>query len=505
MTTGDDIYYLAAARLGDLAERDVQNLKPVLEWTEGSRPFAIRDCFDQSLRMSRRLLLEDGGLLELISATGEALRQPATPQARFVAEFAEGPVKAALAGLSPLRALLPIVSGMARSGRLALIDAEGKTRARAELRELQPTDGNAVILVTPQALRGYDRAFHDLVAHIRDCGGTPLGAGNLYRMIDPASIGYVAKPKIEVGREETAFDAANDLIDGYLPVARANEQGIIADLDTEFLHDYRVALRKIRSVLSLFKGVYDPGQTAELKARFSALMAPTGPLRDLDVYLLAQQDFCDLVPERMHDGLDRVFARLRDRREEEQARLAAHLRSKGYQKDIKALSKLFSKRRKLLPGPNASRASFDLACELIWKRYRRIRRIAADMTADTPDEEVHRLRIECKKLRYLMEFFGPVFPQDDFQNVLKRLKELQDSLGLFNDYAVQQIRLQAFTEDLGDEPHKLDMAQSVGAVVIVLHQKQLAEREKIVAAFTRFNSDRMQRTIRRLFHEGKGF
>lgn len=48
-------------------------------------------------------------------------------------------------------------------------------------------------------------------------------------------------------------------------------------------------------------------------------MAPTGPLRDLDVYLLEQQGFYDLVPERMHIRLDRMFARLRDRREAEQA------------------------------------------------------------------------------------------------------------------------------------------------------------------------------------------
>jgi len=503
MTRGETCY-LPAARLADLTGREVHGLKPVLEWAEGSRPFAIRDCFDQSLRASRSLLLEDGSRLELISGSGRVLSQPATPQARFVAEFSEGPVKAALAHLSPLRALLPVASGIARSGLLALVDDEGKTRARAGLRELQAANGITVILVTPQGLRGYDGALHDLVAHIRDCGGTPLAAGNLYRMIDPAGTGYDAKPKIEVGREETAFDAANDLIDGYLPVIRANEQGIIADLDTEFLHDYRVSLRKIRSVLSLFKGVYAPEQTLELKARFSALMAPTGPLRDLDVYLLEQQGFRDLVPERMQAGLDRMFALLRDRRTAEQQRLAAHLRSKAYQKEIKALAKLFAKRRKLLPGPNASRASFDLACELIWKRYRRIRRIAAELTARTPQDEVHELRIECKKLRYLMEFFGPVFAQDDLRSILKPLKSLQDSLGLFNDYAVQQAWLEAFAEGLDDRPHQLEIAQSVGALVIVLHQKQEAERERIVAAFARFNSDKMQRIIRKLFHDGKG-
>lgn len=503
MTARGETFYMPAACLIKLAERDVQNLTPVLDWTEGNRPFAIRDCFDQRLRTTRRLLLEDGSLIELLSAADAMCSQPATPEASFVAEFAEGPVKAALADLSPLRALLSVASGIARSGRLALVDDEGKTRARAQLRELESSSGNAVILLTPQGLRGYDPALHDLVARIRDCGGTPLAAGNLYRMIEPASTGYVAKPRIEVGREETAFDAASDLVDGYLPVARANEQGIIADLDTEFLHDYRIALRKIRSVLSLFKGVYDPEQTVELKARFSALMAQTGPLRDLDVYLLGQQGFRDLVPERMHSGLDRMFALLRYRRTAEQATLAAHLRSKGYQKDIKALARMFARRRKLLPGPNASRASYDLACDLIWKRYRRIRRIAAELNARTPDEEVHELRIECKKLRYLMEFFRSVFPHDDFVYVLKPLKKLQDSLGLFNDYAIQQTKLQIFADDLGGDPHKLEIAQSIGALVIVLHQKQVAEREKIIDAFARFNSNKMQRTIRELFHDGK--
>lgn len=297
MSLADEIFYMPAQRLAELAGSDVAGLKPVLEWAQDRRAFSIRDSFDQSLRLSHRLLLEDGERIELLSASGGAVTQRAAPEARFVAEFADGPVKEALSDLSPLRALLPVAAGNARSGRLALVDDEGKTRARALLRELEPAEGEAVLLVTTQGLSGYDRALRDLIARIRACGGTSLSAGNLYRMIDPACIAYNPKPVIEVGRNETAFDAATDLIAGYLPVARANEAGIIADLDTEFLHDYRIALRKIRSVLSLFKGVYDPEQTMELKARFSALMAPTGQLRDLDVYLLDRQRFFDLVPD----------------------------------------------------------------------------------------------------------------------------------------------------------------------------------------------------------------
>lgn len=503
MSLAREAFYLPAAQIDELAGSDVGGLKPVVEWADGLRPFAIRDSFDQSLRLSQRLLLEDDDRVELLAASAAVLVQSATPEARFVTDFAEGPVKKALADLSPLRALLPVVSGVARSGRLVLMDDEGKTRARALLRELQPTEGNVVVLLTTQGVRGYDRALRDLAAHIRDCGGMSFSAGNLYRLIDPSCLHYDPKPVIDVGRDETAFDAASDLIDGYLPVARANEAGIIADLDTEFLHDYRIALRKIRSVLSLFRGVFDHEQTVELKARFSVLMAPTGRLRDLDVYLLDQQRFFDLVPETMRGGLEAMFALLAKRRTEAQSALAQHLGSKAYGKEIKALTKLFSKRKKLMPGPNASRASYDFACELIWKRYRKIGHIAAGITTQTPDAEIHELRIECKKLRYLMEFFSPVFPQDDLRRVLKPLKKLQDSLGLFNDMAVQQVRLLSFSDTLGDEPRKLEIVQSLGALIVVLHQQQMAERERIVAAFDDFHDDGMQQIFRQLFHAEK--
>lgn len=496
-------YYMSVEQLDNLVSNSIQELVPMLNWDENEYNFAIFDCFEQSLRKSRRLLFAIDEQVELLTAEGQILRQHTKPDTRFVAEFQEGPVKEALADLSPLRALLTITSGMMRNGKLILIDNEGKTHTRASLRKLTPVNGKAVVLITTQGLRGYDQALDDLNAHIRTYGGTPLTAGNLYRMIDHTCVDYVAKPAIEIDREETAFDTATNLIDGYFPVVRANEYGIIHDLDTEFLHDYRVALRKIRSVLSLFKGVYDADQTLQLKMRFSALMAPTGPLRDLDVYLLEQESFYAFVPRTMHNGLDAMFSLIRSRRTDEQIRLATHLKTSRYKKEIKAIAKLFSKRHKLKPGPNSSRASYDLACELIWKRYRKICHLAATINATTPDQEIHQLRIECKKLRYLMEFFGPAFPQESFDNLLKSLKQLQDSLGLFNDCAIQQLNLQAFVDGLSSEQHQLSITQSVGSLITILYQRQLAEREKITNAFVRFSSDRMQRSFRALFQNSK--
>ena len=101
-----------------------------------------------------------------------------------------------------------------------------------------------------------------------------------------------------------------------------------------------------------------------------------------------------------------------------------------------------------------------------------------------------------------MEFFGPLFPKRDFMSVLKPLKHLQDNLGLFNDYAVQQVSLQGLPWGGSERPDavKLEAAQSVGALIAVLHRRQLEERVKVVESFAQFNSPQMQKTFRDLFH-----
>lgn len=501
--SASNCYYLPTDSADALATESVGKLALVLTQNEVEPPFAVLDCFDQSLRRSSRLLLATGTSFDLLTADGQMLSQPARRKRQFVADFQEGPVKRALADLSPLRSLLSVGSGHLHRAVLALMDDDQKTHCRAFLHFLTTTEGKAAVLVTLQGLVGYDKALAELRKHVEACGGTTLNSGGLYADLFPGQIAYDAKPEVFIGSDDTAFNAANDIISAYIPVARANEAGIIADHDTVFLHDYRIALRKVRSVLSLFKGVYQEVQTADLKARFSEMMEPTGQLRDLDVYLLGRQQFYDLLPKTLHSGLDTMFRMFTDERKAEKARLARRLRSTGYALAITDLSKLFAKRRKLVPGPKADLGAHDYACALIWKRYRKICKIAAGIGPETDDADVHVLRIHCKKLRYLMEFFGPLFPKAEFKSLIKPLKLLQDNLGLVNDYSVQQVSLQDFLRKLGKKPDSvnLDVAQSVGALIAVLHRRQLEERVKIVKSFAPFNSPQTQGTFRDLFHD----
>lgn len=499
----NNCYYLSAHAACVLTTDFIGKLAPVLTADAMAAPFTVLDCFDQSLRRSGRLLLETGRSFELLRSDGRVLAQPAERRGQFIADFQEGPVKQALADISPLRSLLAIGSGDLRRAVLAFLDDDHKTYCRAYLHFLTGTDGTAVVLVTPQGLLGYDKALVALNLRIGACGGTALNIGQLYINLLPDRVAYAAKPDVILKTDDTAFDAATAIISAYIPVIRANEAGIIADHDTEFLHDYRVALRKIRSVLSLLKGVYPENQTADLKARFAALMVPTGRLRDIDVYLLQTPQYHDLLPKLFHGGLDTMFGMFAAERKAEKARLARHLRGKKYAQAITDLAGLFDARSMLGRGPNADLGAADYGPALIWKRYRKICGFAQRIGPETTDAEMHALRIHCKKLRYLMEFFGPLFPMPDFKSLIKPLKHLQENLGLVNDYSVQQASLQGFLRD-GPEwatGVKLEVAQSVGALIAVLQRRQFEERGKIVESFAQFRNPQTQKAFRDLFHE----
>lgn len=414
--------------------------------------------------------------------------------------LAPGAVRDGLTGLSPLRALMEHCTGRAETLSVAVLDDMEKTCLRMQVITLSARSGAATLILT-EPMRGYDRAHQRVVDALLDCEGASRGATGLWPVLLPGVQPYQSKPEVPITANEPAHRVAADLIRSSMFVARQNEAGIIDEIDTEFLHDYRIGLRRIRSVLSLFRDVFPPEETEELQRAFSDLMAPTGRVRDLDVYLLGQPGFFALLPEALHPGLDLLFARMKTERDVAQRALARHLRSARYTARVVALEARLTDSAGLPPGPEGERAALPYAQALIWKRYRKVCKLARRIDADTPDDDVHRLRIHCKKLRYLMEFFGPLFPKKKFRNILKPLKGLQDNLGLFNDYSVQQLELSRYLHPANDVPVESDMAAAVGALLATLSRLQAGERTRIVASFAAFDSRAVRSVFEELFHQ----
>lgn len=464
------------------------------------------DDFDSSLKRSKRLLIRhQNNLLLLLTNSSGTLKQKCSPKWRFISQLDDGAVKNNLRNCSPIRAFLPGEKNTLLIEQYVLLDDDEKTNARCTLYHLKNTNHSLIFGVT-QPLRGYDTE-HALLQKFF-CEQAAIAIDSYSEIYDQCGFNqsvYNAKPKLDISDDAPAIETSSHLISVFLEVARQNEEGIKADYDSEFLHDYRVSLRKVRSVLSLFKGVYSEAENIALKQEFSDIMKGTNQLRDLDVYLLDKQELFGLLPVRMHIGLEQMFDAFSVERKKQLKQVIKMLQSKSYQKSIQVLQNKFSSNENLSTGPKALMASLPFATRLIWKRYSKVCQIARQINETTPDEEVHQLRIQCKKLRYLMEFFSSLFPQKMLKDLIKSLKRLQDNLGRFNDFSVQQESLQEFLTTYAKKHRNknlIAMAESIGALIILLQQKQCHERNQVMQSFSYFDSPIIREEFSQVFHHG---
>ncbi len=456
----------------------------------------LLDTFDEELRAEGKLLVQSGANLMLLDQKeGSFSSQPG--QARLLCQpwIEEGPVKQRLAAVSGLRAFLPIGEFRFCTGTWLMLDDERKTVARLHSFLFRRKKRQAQFLLV-EPVRGYDEELAVLVSALEKV----VIENDFSTCLGVKSFGYNPKPALQLDGEAGAKKTANTIISAFIQVARMNEKGIQADYDTEFLHDYRVGFRKVRSVVSLFKGIYSQEDTDYLKREFADIMQVTGRMRDLDVYLLDREKYYSMVPDAAHGGLDILFAHLVSERKQLHKKLCKTLKTKGYTKRVKSLATGFADDL-WGSGPLAEKRSHAFACTLISKRYRKVCSIARTIDDNTPDEVVHNLRIHCKKLRYLMEFFTPIFARE-IKGLIKSLKVLQDNLGRFNDYSVQQESLAAFLDqNLIKGKDRVRVAESIGALTAMLNLLQKEERAKVVENFSRFDSRETRARFKNLFSQ----
>jgi CHAD domain-containing protein len=152
------------------------------------------------------------------------------------------------------------------------------------------------------------------------------------------------------------------------------------------------------------------------------------------------------------------------------------------------------------PRAKARRLVADVASERIWQAYRRVHRHGRKIDSSTPAEALHRLRIDCKKLRYLLEFFYHLYVEDDIKPLLKSLKRLQDNLGDFNDLEVQQRTLQQFAHQMEEEElASVDCLLAMGRLLDHLLHRQASERQRFTGCFRRFSATENRTRFKQLF------
>ena len=310
---------------------------------------------------------------------------------------------------------------------------------------------------------------------------------------------YGSKFTIELDGGETARKAMSRIYQVMLNTITRNIPGVIADHDTEFLHDMRIAIRRTRSGLSLVKRVFPKSVEDRFEREFSRLGALTGSIRDLDVFLLTYESCLARLPHYLRPGIRDFFEGLKQKRQVEQKKLARALEA-GKNKAVLDAWQRALNRRDRQPAELFDVPVHDLAGRIILKRYKRVRRDGRLLDAVTPDADVHRLRVKCKKLRYTIEFFGSLYPKQEAKTIIRSLKKLQDILGRFNDLSVQQemIRLGLGRFSAGS---RINLAQAAahGGLLQSLFQEQQCLRANFSDACAQFVDHETAMLFNKLF------
>lgn len=454
-----------------------------------AQDYVLLDSFGGLLHQAQRLLLCDGeGCYRLLGPEDHEIgNERSDDSLRFWWDFATPTLRTMLKGSLGFWSLMPQAQFSIRQQHIALRNAEDKIVARISLRQLHGPDAAVPQALALSELRGYSGEFHQISRHLKNRGATQEDALDLLSMLKRQRLSpeiIPAKLRYRINPQQEAETAVRQMALQTSSHARRYEDGIIADTDTEFLHQFRVNLRRARSLISLMKGVFDNDTYVDLKTRLATIAGSTGELRDLDVFLLERDRYAAMLPPGFETGFIALFEAITRERSEAQARLAQHLRSTRHQNAFEQLEK------RLQQPPQRSTRSAKmpiarLARRKTLNRYLKIIRLGTAIDAQTPDEQVHDLRIECKKLRYLLEFFSELFGRSRTRHLIDDLKGLQDILGQFNDYAVQQDFLRHYGEHGNPCP---DQIRTVGGLTAVLHRQQIEAREQVQDAFARFAS-----------------
>jgi CHAD domain-containing protein len=408
-----------------------------------------------------------------------------------------------------MRALLRLVEVQSRSVCYRILNADQKTVARLAYAEFRPwRRKNKLPLVTHlwlKPVKGYPKYMRTLAKQLQEAGLEINKKEEVYfkalEVVNKKPGDYSAKINIQLDLQMRSDQATKVILRFLLQVMRINAAHIDNDLDTEFLHDFRVAIRRTRSALGQIKYVFPAKTTARFKKDFAYMGKLSNELRDMDVYLLREDTYKAMLPPILRDDIDPLFDHLRKKRSKALQKVIRGLKAKKYTKIMKDWEAFLNKPQRDSAGAsNAKLPVIDLARNRIHKKYRNVVQVGSQILENSEDGMLHVLRIHCKKLRYLMEFFSSLFPRKKMNTLIGQLKKLQDNLGDFNDLRVQRGYLLDIIEELPMVQRQSNKTiAAIGSLVGALDKEKQTVKDAFAKTFTDFASLANQDLFRELF------
>ncbi len=382
-------------------------------------------------------------------------------------------------------ARLSIVAGRARA-----------LRRRSPWQRLQP-------FLTLNALRGYDdqcagpmaiidsrpgveRTDHALQAHVLNTIGAELPLDIAAYRVDLEPTVRADVGSLRMHRE-------------FLRIISATHAGVVAGVDSEFLHDFRTGVRRARTLLELLDGVLPHTEIEHFKTELAWLGRATGPLRDLDVLI----GWLRSPAKNLNEDQQRlVVTALEQKRARSQQALARELTDERFHQLITRWTEFLAQDRLALSGHGCSALPLaTIVAQRGWRLYQRTLGGIEHVRNDTPAHELHQIRIDVKKLRDLIDAAVGVYDYDDRAVVLRVLNRLQSVLGEFNDACTQAGLLRQYAGAPDAAAHDSAWAsRTVLALADAASSRAQALRKPTNQQLLRFGESATRVAFERIFH-----
>ncbi|WET80568.1 CHAD domain-containing protein [Amycolatopsis sp. QT-25] len=290
----------------------------------------------------------------------------------------------------------------------------------------------------------------------------------------PAALGLGDRPA-QAGPADPAVTHVRVKLDVEIRALLAHEPGTKSGADPEDLHQMRVALRRMRSVLKLSGRLLGP-DAESVRAELGRLGQSLGEVRDYDVLIGHLREVVAEFEVRDQPAARRLVSKFVTERGGAKRRLTRALASPRYASMLRDIGRLARQpdAEELTSGAEPTAA--DLVAGLA-KPHRKLAKAVKALPADPSDDALHALRIYGKKLRYAAEMAKPAAKKkqaERIQRLLKATKVFQAVLGDHQDACVAADRMRGAL-DSGD----MELAFVAGRVA----EKELLRRAEVRAGW----------------------
>lgn len=334
--------------------------------------------------------------------------------------------------------------------------------------------------------RGHPRDLFDLVLAVTEGTGlrpSPVSKSARGHRLATGADGSAAvfAQKLDIDASMTVSDSLAGVFRIGLNTPTANEPVALAGRDPEGVHQMRVAVRRMRTALTVFADFFNPASVASIKDDLKWVMDTLGPARDWDVFLseiAAPVEGAGICP----NGRAAVLAAARAERDIAYNDVRRTLESPRYARIVLRLFDFTETRGWLMGAPHAAPLMLvdSIAPGVLSRAHKKAVKAGRNLATLSLDDR-HRLRIRVKKLRYAVEFLQNLYAKSERKTYRKRLARLQDRFGHLNDVAVAE-RLFAALLDKAEASgqaadHCAELRRAAGAIV-GWHARGLADGEQ---------------------------